>query len=53
MINKKKTAAIVGVNLYFEQLEEEEVLKQPKKLTWTDHRVGWSAQPRNNWTQLK
>jgi len=52
MINKKKTAAIVGVNLYFEQLEEE-LLKQSKKVTWTDHRVGWASQPRNNWTKLK
>jgi hypothetical protein len=50
MINKKKTAAIVAVGIYFQEKEE---LKQSKKVSWTDHRVGWTSQPRNNWTKLK
>jgi len=47
MINKKKVAAVMTVEMCF----QEEVSKQFNKITWTDHRVGWSNQPRNNWTK--
>jgi hypothetical protein len=50
MINKKKVAAITGVEMYFQQEAE---IKTSNKITWTDNRVGWSAQPRNNWTKQK
>ena len=52
MINKRKVAAITAVGILYEQ-KEEEMKKASKKVTWTDNRVGWSSQPRNNWTKQK
>jgi len=49
MINKKKVAAVMAVEMYF----LEEAPKESKKLTWTESRPGWANQPRNNWTKLK
>ena len=51
MIERKKVA-VIAVAEYFTLLEEEQS-QLGRKLSWTESRVGWSNQPRNNWTKQK
>jgi len=44
-MTKKQIAAIVAVTQYFQQLSED------RKIAWTDNRIGWTNQPRFNWTK--
>ena len=45
MLNKKKVATIIAVGIHFKSL------KPIRKARWTDYRVGWTAQPRINWSK--
>jgi hypothetical protein len=48
MINKRKIAAITAVSILFQREGE---IKSNTKVTWVDNSVGWSNQPRNNWSK--
>jgi hypothetical protein len=51
MIERKKVA-VIAVAEYFTLLENQKV-QLDRKVSWTESRVGWSNQPRNNWTKQK